>query len=81
MRGIVSRDLNGGRKLLSHTLTRREHDIPSPHGVNFLRGFRSDSQDIRVWGARAMSSDSMWKYVNVRKLFIFLEQSIDRGTQ
>ncbi len=34
-----------------------------------------------VWGARTMSSDSMWKYINVRRLFIFIEQSIDRGTQ
>ncbi|HEY8147686.1 MAG TPA: phage tail sheath C-terminal domain-containing protein [Vicinamibacteria bacterium] len=81
VRGIVSRDLNGGRKPLSHTLNKREHDILNPRGVNVLRDFRSDGRDIRVWGARTMSSDSMWKYVNVRRLFIFLEQSIDRGTQ
>src|SRR5262245_17143331 len=28
-----------------------------------------------------MSSDSDWKYVNVRRLFIFVEHSIDKGTQ
>jgi Bacteriophage tail sheath protein len=81
VRGIISRDLNGGRKPLSHTLTKREHDILNPRGVNVIRDFRTDGRDLRVWGARTMSSDSMWKYINVRRLFIFIEQSIDRGTQ
>ena len=35
----------------------------------------------RVWGGRTLSSDPEWKYVNVRRYFIYLEQSIDRGTQ
>jgi hypothetical protein len=81
VRGIVTRDLNGGRKPLTHTLSKREHDLLNPRGVNVIRDFRSDGRDIRIWGARTMSSDAMWKYVNVRRLFIFLEQSIDRGTQ
>jgi phage tail sheath protein FI len=81
VRGMVSRDLNGGRKPLSHTLNKQEHDILNPRGVNVIRDFRPDGRDIRVWGARTMSSDAMWKYINVRRLFIFIEQSIDRGTQ
>jgi uncharacterized protein len=81
VRGILSRDLNGGRKPLSQTLNKREHDLLNPRGVNVIRDFRADGRDIRVWGARTMSSDAMWKYVNVRRLFIFIEQSIDRGTQ
>lgn len=81
VRGIVSRDLNGGRKPLTRVLSKREHDMLNPYGVNVIRDFRSDGRDIRIWGARTMSSDSMWKYVNVRRLFIFIEQSIDRGTQ
>jgi len=81
VRGIIGRDLNGGRKPLSHTLNKQEHDILNPRGVNVIRDFRTDGRDIRVWGARTMTSDAMWKYVNVRRLFIFLEQSIDRGTQ
>ncbi|WP_269849759.1 phage tail sheath family protein [Methanosarcina horonobensis] len=36
---------------------------------------------IRVWGARTISSDSLWKYINVRRLFIFIEKSIENGTQ
>lgn len=81
VRGIIVRDLNGGMKPLSHTLGKREHDILNPRGVNVIRDFRSEGRDIRVWGARTMSSDAMWKYINVRRLFIFVEQSIDRGTQ
>jgi phage tail sheath protein FI len=80
VRGILSRDLNNGIRPLSRTLTKREHDILNPKGVNVIRDFRSDGRDIRIWGARTMSSDAMWKYVNVRRLFIFIEQSIDRGT-
>lgn len=81
VRGIIARDLNGGMKPLSHTLSKPEHDILNPRGVNVIRDFRTDGRDIRVWGARTMSSDAMWKYINVRRLFIFIEQSIDRGTQ
>ena len=79
--GIITRDLSSGNKPLSHVLNKREQDILNPRGVNVIRDFRPDGRDIRVWGARTMSSDAMWKYVNVRRLFIMIEQSIDRGTQ
>jgi phage tail sheath protein FI len=49
--------------------------------VNVIRDFRTEGRGVRVWGARTMTSDPQWKYVNVRRLFIFLEQSIERGTQ
>jgi len=48
-------------------------------GVNLIRDF--PERGIRVWGARTLSSDSQWKYVNVRRLFIFLERSIYEGTR
>lgn len=79
--GIITRDLSGGNKPLSHVINKREQDILNPLGVNVIRDFRPDGRDIRVWGARTMTSDAMWKYINVRRLFIMLEQSIDRGTQ
>jgi uncharacterized protein len=79
--GIVTSDVTGSREPLSHTLSKAEHDVLNPRGVNVIRDFRGNNRDIRVWGARTMSSDSTWKYVNVRRFFIFLEQSIDRGTQ
>ena len=66
---------------LSQTLNKAEQDILNPIGVNVIRDFRTDGRDIRVWGARTMTSDSQWKYINVRRLFMFIEQSIDRGTQ
>ena len=49
--------------------------------MNCLRDFRPDSRGIRVWGARTMSSDPEWRYVNIRRLFIFVENSIARGIQ
>ncbi len=80
VRGIVTRDFKN-YKPLEFTLNKRDQDVLNPKGVNVIRDFRSDGRDIRVWGARTMSSDAMWKYINVRRLFIFIEQSIDRGTQ
>jgi phage tail sheath protein FI len=81
VRGIITRDLSNGNKPLSHVINKREQDMLNPRGVNVIRDFRPDGRDIRVWGARTMTSDAMWKYVNVRRLFIMIEQSIDRGTQ
>ena len=49
----------------------------NPEGINALRFF--EGRGNRVWGARTMSSDPEWKYVNVRRLFIFLEHSIDKS--
>ncbi|RCX11360.1 hypothetical protein DFR58_1256 [Anaerobacterium chartisolvens] len=51
-----------------------EQDILNPQGVNLIRVF--PGQGIRVWGARTCSSETNWKYVNVRRLFIFIEESI-----
>ncbi|KXK52412.1 MAG: phage tail sheath protein, partial [Chloroflexi bacterium OLB13] len=36
---------------------------------------------IRIWGARTLSSDASWRYINVRRLFNMIEESIERGTQ
>lgn len=55
-----------------------EQDILNPKGVNLIRAF--SGQGIRVWGARTASSDGSWKYVNVRRLFIFIEESIKANT-
>jgi Bacteriophage tail sheath protein len=53
--------------------------VLNPEGINALRFFAGRSN--RVWGARTMSSDPEWRYVNVRRLFIYLEHSIDKATQ
>jgi uncharacterized protein len=62
-------------------LTKEEQDILNPRHINVLRNFREDNRGLRVWGARVLTSDPDWKYINVRRLFIFIEKSIDRGTQ
>lgn len=36
---------------------------------------------LRIWGARTLASDAAWRYVNVRRLFNYVEKSIERGTQ
>lgn len=55
-----------------------EQDILNPIGVNLIRAL--PGQGIRVWGARTISSNGLWKYVNVRRLFIFIEESIKANT-
>jgi phage tail sheath protein FI len=54
-------------------------DLLASEGINCLRFF--EGQGNRVWGARTMSSDPEWKYVNVRRLMIYIEHSIDNGTR
>jgi len=60
-------------------ITKGEQDILNPLGINCIRAF--SGRGIRVWGARTTASDTLWKYVNVRRLFLFLEESIEEGTQ
>lgn len=55
-----------------------EQDILNPKGVNLIRVF--PGQGIRVWGARTATSNPSWKYVNVRRLFIFIEETIKANT-
>ena len=57
----------------------RTQETLNPRGVNAIRSF--PDRGIRVWGARTLSSDPVWKYVPVRRLFIYLERSIYEGTQ
>ncbi|TVR60014.1 MAG: phage tail sheath protein [Gemmatimonadales bacterium] len=63
------------------TLTKGEQDILNPVHVNCFRDFRTANRGLRLWGARTLSSDPEWKYVNVRRLFLFLEKSIENGMQ
>lgn len=56
-----------------------QQEVLNPDGINCLRFFFGRGN--RVWGARTASSDPEWKYVNVRRYFIYLEHSIDRSTQ
>ena len=60
-------------------ITKSEQDILNPIGINCIRAF--PGRGIRVWGARTLSSDASWRYINVRRLFNFVEKSIQMGTQ
>jgi phage tail sheath protein FI len=64
---------------LERTLSDHDAEALSSRGINALRVFEDGG--VRVWGARTVSSDPEWKYVNVRRYFVYLEHSIDRGTQ
>jgi uncharacterized protein len=66
---------------LEFPVTKQMQDMLNPQGVNCIRDFRPDGRGIRLWGARTQSSDGEWRYVNVRRLFLFVEESIDEGTQ
>ncbi len=60
-------------------INKARQDVLNPEGINALRFF--EGRGNRIWGARTMSSDPEWKYVNVRRLFIYIEHSIDKATQ
>ncbi len=64
---------------LKYKIDHASQEVLNPAGVNVIRPFPGRGR--RVWGARTMSSDAAWKYVNVRRFFIYLEASIFRGTQ
>ncbi len=69
IRGAVSLEVN---------ITKAEHDLLNPEGINCIRAF--PGRGIRVWGARLLSSDPAWRYLNIRRFFNYLEKSILNGT-
>jgi hypothetical protein len=69
VRGAINLEIN---------ITKNEHDLLNPVGINCIRAF--PGRGIRVWGARTLSSDPAWRYLNVRRLFNYLEESILNGT-
>lgn len=69
IRGAISLELQ---------ITKGEHDQLNPVAVNCIRSF--PGQGIRIWGARTLSSDPEWRYLNVRRLFNYVEESILQGT-
>jgi phage tail sheath protein FI len=65
---------------LENDVTSGEQDLLNPEGVNCIRSF--GSYGTKIWGARTLAkTDPSWRYINVRRLFNFIEESIRRGTQ
>ncbi len=63
---------------LKTNYTKAEQDMLNPEGINLIRAI--PGQGIRVWGARTASSNSTFRYINVRRLFIYVEESIKANT-
>lgn len=70
IRGVVGLETN---------ITSAEQAGLNPFGINAIRSF--PGRGIRIWGARCLTSDPSWKYLNVRRLFNYVEASIERSTQ
>jgi phage tail sheath protein FI len=60
-------------------ITMGENDMLNPVGVNCIRSF--PGRGIRIWGARTLCSDPAWRYINVRRLYNYVESSLMIGTQ
>jgi uncharacterized protein len=73
-------EIVGGAVDLATNITKGEQDTLNPAGVNCIRSF--PGMGIRVWGARTLAgSNPAWRYINVRRLFNYVEKSIELGTQ
>ncbi len=68
-----------GATSLGFQLTSVEQGELNRLGINCIRAF--SGRGIRVWGARTLSSDPEWRYINVRRLFNFVSQTLIEGTQ
>lgn len=64
---------------LAYDTTKGEQDTLNPIGVNCIRTF--PGRGTRIWGARTLSSNPSWRYLNVRRLFNYVEKSIENSTQ
>lgn len=82
MRGVHKAPANetvNGALNLTYRLTRDEQGVLNDVGVNCIRLFARSG--IRVWGARTRAdAASEWRYVNVRRLFCMIEESLAEGT-
>ncbi|HRJ41992.1 MAG: phage tail sheath subtilisin-like domain-containing protein [Caldilineaceae bacterium] len=64
---------------LAYNVTKGEQDVLNPIGVNCVRSFAG--MGIRIWGARTLTSNALWRYVSVRRLFNMIETTIENSTQ
>jgi hypothetical protein len=64
---------------VERAITQNEQSVLNPIGINCIRPF--GTRGIRIWGARTLSSDTDWRYINVRRLFNMIEATILEGTQ
>lgn len=74
----ANKTIKGNISSLCYRFIRADTDRLNPRGINCIR-----YKDFKVWGARTLAGDdkSEWRYVNVRRLFIMVEDSIRKGTE
>ncbi|HTV73857.1 MAG TPA: fibronectin type III domain-containing protein [Candidatus Acidoferrales bacterium] len=65
----------------SHPIDQGTQDVLNPLGINCYRDFSAENYGLRIWGARTVSSNGQWKYINIRRLFQYIEASIQYGTE
>ncbi len=61
------------------SITKGEQEILNSKGINCIRAF--PGKGICVWGSRTTASNTLWRYVNVRRLMFYIEESIDKSTR
>ena len=64
---------------VSYAVSRAEHEVLNPAGVNCIRLFSREG--VVLYGARTVAKNPEWKYVNVRRLFNMIEESIALSTR
>jgi len=82
MRGVHKAPANEivvGALRFAQEINQFQQELLNPNGINCLRSFAGRGH--RVWGGRTLTSDPEWKYVNVRRFFLYLERSIEKSTQ
>jgi phage tail sheath protein FI len=68
-----------GARSVAYPIREDELEMLDSAGVNGIRSF--PGRGIRIWGSRTLSSDPEWRYVNVRRLFLYVAESIKEGTR
>jgi uncharacterized protein len=66
---------------LEMKINEREHGQLNIANINVIRDFRDDNRGFRIYGARCVTSDNANKYIPVRRLLIFIEESLQEGLQ
>jgi uncharacterized protein len=64
---------------LTRRISRGEQEVLNPAGINCIRYFAGEG--IRIWGAKTLSTDAEWKYLNVRRTVNLIKESIEEGTR
>ncbi|HEX2926967.1 MAG TPA: phage tail sheath C-terminal domain-containing protein [Ruminiclostridium sp.] len=63
---------------VENIVTKGEQELLNPIGINVIRSL---PEGICIWGARTLSSDSEWRYINIRRLMMYIEESVDKASQ